>query len=209
MKKLILALLACLIVTPAIAQTIRPNSGCVTGASCSASTLSLGGATISGGNILAVAGSAGITGNLSVTGILSGKGQTNGTTPAAGYIGEEIKACLTQGQEVSIPAGVWSVINTMSLTPGNYQIWGMMWFQSTGSSSSNDFLSAINTLTARPTTGSEGYAFIFQNSQTYVQVIPEYFVNITSTTTYNFQAMSDFTGGVMDAFGCMYALRLP
>lgn len=131
-------------------------------------------------------------------------GRTDGVAPSAGYVGQEIRSYASS---VSVGAG-YTTVTSVTLTPG---VWDMSFvILGIGVAGSTYILAGIATVTNSATgyVTADNYAVAsMTGATTDVSVsIPQYRVNITSSTTYYLTASrGGATGGV---YGRLSAVRI-
>ena len=138
-------------------------------------------------------------------------GALNSTAPAAGYIGEQIRAQLATGSATTLVTATPKTVTSISVTPGIWDISSLGGFS--GATTATQCISAIGTTTNSlagtvpgdssvffPTTG-------FTNSDL-ILGIPSFRVSLSATTTYYLIAQCSFTVGTGTAYGRISATRV-
>lgn len=179
---------------------------------------------ISGSNtgVLPVIGVAGTDTNVSMqlaaqgTGGIFIKGTGTSDNASAGYVGEFVTATLGIGSAVSLTTNVVANVTTLSLTAGDWDVWGEVWYG--GGSTTNYTLctAAINvtsaTLTAAP---NATYPQVQQTPSGNIgasgaPVVPTSIsrISVASTTTVYLLAFAVFTVSTLAAYGVIRARRV-
>jgi len=121
------------------------------------------------------------------------KGTKTNDSAAAGTVGEVISSTVTSGAGVSLVSGTAKTITSISLTAGDWDVYGMF-----GAFSNTSIASVIaGTSLTTNTTGAEDetiYAAPISGNQTLQPVIPTIGVSIASTTTIYLVGRVAFTG---------------
>jgi hypothetical protein len=145
------------------------------------------------------------------------QGVTDASNAAAGYVGEVISSVLLIGSEITLSSLVAANITSLSLTPGDFDVWGEVWFDAAGTTSVSSIAGAINTVSATfPTVPAVGtsVACIAFTGLTEVAAgvqqtcpIQACQININATTTIYLNARSGFSISTMKAYGKIMARR--
>lgn len=104
------------------------------------------------------------TGNvLQVSGVTVARGQYPGTatndSATAGNIGELMTSTILVGSAVSLTSGIAANVTSLSLTAGDWDVWGVVWLSPAGSTTSTLQNVWINTVSAtKPTVPSTNTA---------------------------------------------------
>jgi hypothetical protein len=159
--------------------------------------------TITGGTFTTVA----------ATGQLSGKGTTTNDNAAAGYIGEFASATLNNASKITLTNGTNANVISVSLTAGDWETTGVVYFQQSGStptayyanmSSTSADLGSSN-LGENVSTG----ATITTAAQAIGSLIPPTRrFSLSATTTIYLVAYADFAAGTLYAYGTIRARRM-
>lgn len=139
-----------------------------------------------------------LTGNLTVTGFsrLNGvttlKGTTTNDTAAAGYVGQLMSATATDGS-VSINNGTAKTVTSLSLTAGDWDVWGLIRFTPAGTIT--QVLQSISLVdNTQPTASDALFAFPgLSITSDIVQPAPMITASLASTTTYYLIAQASFS----------------
>jgi len=141
-------------------------------------------------------------------------GTSTNNNASAGSVGELIEATLAIGSATSLTNGTPKTITSISLTAGDWDVFGSVGFTGTGTGIGNltGCVSATdNTLETAPN-GGAFYSMLaaFANLSGGNDVIPvgQRRVSIASTTTYYLVALCGFGGGTVSGFGYIGARRV-
>jgi hypothetical protein len=184
----------------------------------------------------AVSGNTTIGGTLGVTGvatftaapiipattILHGNqlvGTTTNDNATIGNVGEYVASSILFGSGISLSTTVTSQITSISLTAGDWDIWGNLYFGGTATTNPTVLGGTVSTTSAQaPGTGlTPGtFAIIGTAGQTvfntgtggFSMVIGPLRVSLSTTTTYYLNARADFTTSTSSAFGLLAARRV-
>lgn len=157
------------------------------------------------------------------TGISSLGATTRGTTiygtqtnnsPAPGYVGEVISSNIASGSAVSLVSGTSKNITSISLTAGDWDVWGTVCFTANALTTATVFEGGINTTTnTLPTAPGAGAYFQESLSVGAGATEPCHAVGVTqqlisSTTPVYLVANSTFSVNTMNAYGFIAARRM-
>jgi hypothetical protein len=146
------------------------------------------------------------------------RGNNTNTAAPAGYIGEFKSQIVLPGSAVTLAVST-TVYNiaTISLTPGNWWVWGTLAIYTGGaatvSTASQAGISGTSA-TLPATLGYQYFKYNAANTGTATEGInqgfplPGYMVSVASTTSYYLVASCTFTVAAPIAFGSINALRL-
>jgi len=135
-------------------------------------------------------------------------GTTTNDNAAAGYVGEFISSVVLVGSAVSVTANVNFNVTNISLTAGDWDLWGNV-NVSSGASNSTYSFAWINTVSA--TYPADAYIAGLQQSSgittnTY-RVVPYQRLSLSATTTVYLSGAMD-GGGTLLGWGGIYARRV-
>lgn len=146
-----------------------------------------------------------------------GQGQYLGTATndnaSVGNVGEFISSEIGSGSAVSLTTGVYANITSISLTAGDWDIWGGITFAPAGTTVMGSAVATLSTVSAtRPATPNGG-AFnqiiaTFTTGQGQVLPTGMMRLSISSPTTVYLVAFSNFTTSTCSAYGGIYARRV-
>ncbi len=138
-------------------------------------------------------------------------GRTDGTEPSSGKVGECKVSETVVGSAVSLSTGVARSVASLSLSPGDWEVFGCCCTNPEGSTITTDFQVCINTsvsIGSAPNSGAHGrVAGSTTGTNLVLSVGPRRF-NITSTTTVHLVAQANFTASTNSAFGIIKARRM-
>ena len=177
--------------------------------------LDLGSALVGITGALTVSTTLGVTGTITpgqTTGIV---GTTTNNNAQAGSVGEYIEATAANNS-VSLTTAITSDIVSISLTAGDWDIFGMVMYTGAGTTNITTSTGAVSTTsgaidTPQNTwmTHSWGVAGIVPfNAGSYRSPIPTLRVSLASTTTYYLQVACSFSVSTMTAGGRISARRV-
>lgn len=155
------------------------------------------------GNSLTVAG-----GNL----IFPGTGTND--SAAAGIVGEIIESTVLVGSVVALTTATSANVTSISLTAGDWDVWGNVWFNPAATTSITRMQGAINTTSATlPTAPGAGARFahsqaaLVPNAQIGYPV-GQLRISLSGTTTVYLVAEATFTVSTLGAYGYIGARRV-
>lgn len=142
-------------------------------------------------------------------------GQLPGTatndSASAGNVGEYISSTLASGSAVTLTTATPLTVTSISLTPGDWDVWGTVSFVGNGSTTA--YVGAISSTNNGLPTNPAGGAYWQLNlasGATLNQTSPVGMtrVSLSATTTYYLVAASNFTGSANTAYGFIGARRV-
>lgn len=142
------------------------------------------------------------------------KGTVTNDSAPAGYIGELLTASLAAGSATSLTDATAKTIISVSLTAGDWDVWGYVGFQPATTTNITGLVQSISA--TNNTVGAEGQALnqyygtsglVFGAIQ-YRAGTPIVRVSLASTTTYYLVASAAFTVDTVTAFGTIRARRM-
>jgi hypothetical protein len=171
-----------------------------------------------GNFIMTASANAAFTGNVTVSGAakLAGKNDIAGTTTndnaPAGYIGEYVSSIITS--PASLSNNTNANLTTISLTPGDWDVWAEVQFLGAASTTMRLIECGINTASGSITTqpgffgsiGASDSTIWVSNVQTTVKCGPTR-VTLTGTTTYYINALAQFGTSTCTMQGGIFARR--
>jgi hypothetical protein len=160
------------------------------------------------------------SGTLNVGGAISGSGTASfsaivgtstSTTRSAGQVGERMSSVIASGSAVSLTTATTTNVTSITLTPGNWIVYGKVNFSDSGTTGTDYKFGQSTTsatLGADPTYG-EIPLVTTALSGTLKQNIPQqdYSVATATTTVVYLVAQATFSAGTAAAFGEIYARR--
>jgi hypothetical protein len=156
---------------------------------------------------------ASIAGVKTFTGQLIGKGTATNDSAASGYIGEYVSSTVAFGSAVSLTSASASNITSISLTAGDWDVWGNVGFAPSGITSYTSQSAYITTTSVTDPGPPNGGAYATNNptgngggfnvlSGLYTRI------SLSTTTTVYLGALVSWTGGTMKAYGAIGARRV-
>lgn len=150
--------------------------------------------------------------NLSSSGTTNLKGTTTNNDAAAGYIGEYISATIATGSAVSLTSPNGANVTSISLTAGDWDVWGCIGFNQGSGTTAVAFNSSISSTSATLPSSTTGAIFTIVGGGSSATTVsfPTGMtrISIASTTTIYLVALASFSGGTMSAFGGIFARRV-
>lgn len=133
-------------------------------------------------------------------------GTTTNDSAAAGYIGEVVTSTVASGAGVSLATGTAKTITSISLTAGDWDVFGMLGtFASVAITQANGGISATNN-----TVGAEDQTIVYgpiSGQQTNQNSIPTVRVSLAGSATYYLVATAYFSSGTCVGYGRITARR--
>jgi hypothetical protein len=129
-------------------------------------------------------------------------------TPAAGFIGEQIRSAIAAVSGVTLTTATAANVTSISLTAGIWDVTGVVMFNGVVTGTSQG--ASVGTVSA--TVGTQGDNYITGNGASNTidngLVVPAYRISLTSTTTVYLVGISVFTAGTQKAYGRISATRV-
>jgi hypothetical protein len=155
----------------------------------------------------------GLTINGKGTGGVNIEGTATNDSAGAGYVGELIESELLEGSAVSLTTATTTNVTSISLTAGDWDVWGNVALANPGTTTITAFLSTINTTSATlPTKPGKGaYAQVnvsYTAGANQVQLVGQRRISINSTTTVYLITNVSFATSTLTAFGYLGARRV-
>lgn len=144
------------------------------------------------------------------------QGRSTNTNPPSGYIGEFSSSNIVAGFAISLSTNTAASITSLSLTAGDWNIWGAIAFQSGLTTNITQMISAIsNANNTLPSTvigvdynqSINNYTSFVPGITTFSFPVAEGRVSFSSTTSIYLIAQATFTVSTLIAYGCLYARR--
>lgn len=141
-------------------------------------------------------------------------GTTAAGNAAAGSLGEVIESTVLIGSAVSLTTATTHDVTSISLTAGDWDVWGNVVFTSGASTTISQVIAFINTTSAtvptRPASGAitEITATLTGNGATQSLSAGMRRVNVLSTTTVYLSCRQTFAAGTLSAYGYIGARRV-
>ncbi len=144
-------------------------------------------------------------------------GTTTNDNADAGKVGEVISSVLLIASEVTLTSLVAANLTSISLTAGDWDVWGEIWFDAASTTVTSSIAGAINTASATfPTVPAVGtsvsciaYTGIAQGTVGVQQNLPVSMarISLSGTTTIYLNARAGFATSTMKAYGRIVARR--
>lgn len=136
-------------------------------------------------------------------------GVVDGSNAAAGHIGEYISA--TVSTSTALTSNVNTNLTTISLTAGDWDVYGQAYFQASSGAGADDLRVWINTVSATQPTGYAGGLAIESTSSGGLVnslVTSPLRLNITAATTVYLGVNANYGSGTMNVQGLIRARRM-
>jgi hypothetical protein len=141
-------------------------------------------------------------------------GTTTNDSAAAGIVGEIIESEILAVSAVSLTASTTANVTSISLTAGDWDVWGTVFFDPAGTTSVTAFQGGINTTSAtQPTLPGAGATYLHRQAA-FVPVGDFGFpvgmrrLSLSATTTVYLVALGVFTVDTLGAYGYIGARRV-
>ena len=150
---------------------------------------------------------------------VTGAGQTalagtvSADNAATGNIGEVISSSVVIGSAISLTSTISETITSISLTAGDWEVWGNIGFIPATGTISTSYKGSIGQTNNTLNTSPNGGAYFEQNI-TFPASVTQTFsagktrINISSTTTIYLVAQSTFSVSTLTAYGSITARRM-
>ena len=170
-------------------------------------------------NPLTVTGAGSFTGQVSATSFAPSStsgiiGTTTNDDAATGSVGQLISSVILVGSAVSLTTATASNITSISLTAGDWDVWGSIWTAPSAGTITTKIQGGIGLTTgALPSTPASGASYNvltgFTSAATEVVVlsVPDTRVSLASTTTIYLVASVAFSVSTLKGYGNIYARR--
>ena len=139
-------------------------------------------------------------------------GVTTNSNAAAGQVGEYISAQVLSGVSISLTSTVNANITSISLTAGDWEIFGFVGFLPGSTTNETQYVGGISTTSA--TAPAEGNRFVQSMAATVITgqvteyAVPPIRLSLATTTTVYLVARAIFTVSTMGSFGAIRARRM-
>jgi hypothetical protein len=133
--------------------------------------------------------------------------------PAAGTLGEELSAEVLVGAAVALVSGTPKTITSLEITPGDWDVFGVVTFVPAATTSITRLSQSISTTTNvhgnnKQRKQSKTAAVVPGATDTPIADTPTVRINISATTTYYLIADATFTVDTLSAYGYLRARRV-
>lgn len=139
------------------------------------------------------------------------KGVSTNTAAAVGYVGELIESTVLAGSAVSLTTGTITNVTSISLTPGQWQVFGNTVFAPNGATITSSAETGISSTSATFATlpnggGAARWGGTITGNRLTLNVNQS--IKVSGTTTYYLVAVSDFTTNTSAVYGYLGAVRV-
>lgn len=146
----------------------------------------------------------------STTGVV---GATTNNAAATGSVGESVDASVGSGSAIGISNATPTNVTNVSLTAGDWDISGTIYYIPAGSASVTQLEGSLSTTTAARDLGAGDYASMtfpgtVLPSASYGFALPTRRLSISSTTSLFLVAFCAFSIGTMTTYGALHARRM-
>jgi hypothetical protein len=140
-------------------------------------------------------------------GAVSLRGTSTNDSASSGFVGEYIESVIGSGSAVSLVSGTPKTITSISLTAGDWDVFGLGGYLFTSATMT---LMLVGSSLTDNTVGAESQMQVSQISQSADcrWTIPTYRISVAATTTVYLVAQGNFTGTGLKAFGRISARRM-
>jgi len=144
------------------------------------------------------------------TGQLIGGGTTTNNNAAAGVIGEYTSSEVLAGSAIPITHITNANITSVSLTAGDWHVWGVIWPVGAGGTTYNNIQGWISNVSATTPTAPNGgaYALLMAPPGDVGLPVGMRRFSLSGTTTIYLSIRSSFAVGTLSAYGGLYARRM-
>jgi hypothetical protein len=153
---------------------------------------------------------------LKVSGVTVSAGQYPGSTTndsaTAGNVGEYVSSSVASGSAISLTTNVVANLTSISLTPGDWDVWGIAQYLGTGSTTVNSVQTTLSLVSATQDTTNGRYTYTpafgttgFANPLT-AHIGPARF-SLSTTTTIYLTVVGTFAASTLSAYGILQARR--
>lgn len=184
-----------------------------TGAAAQVVAATAGGVSITGALGAGSAGQFQVATNGAVTATAGYMGNTDGSSPCAGCVGEFIQSRVTTFTNAPAATGLWGDITSISLTAGDWDVTGVVVLQPNGATVT-DFDIGISSSSGNSATGLQAGDNQIETlpptaAADVTLVIPSFRVNISSTTIYYLKANISYSIATPKDTARISARRVP
>jgi hypothetical protein len=156
------------------------------------------------------AGIDGLSGNVGWNPSTLGINTHNSTSPFPAIVGERVSSSVASGSAISISSNVAKTLTSISLTAGDWDVRGNIWYIAAGTTVINEYLAGIsfvdNTLPTESATWSIVNIIMTTGTAGGVPALQTR-VNVNATTTVYLIGFSSFTTSTMTMCGRISAVR--
>jgi hypothetical protein len=152
--------------------------------------------------------------NATFTGVISSTGITNGSNAATGQVGEYVSATLVGGSATALTTAVAKDVTSISLTAGDWEIWGNVAFYAGTATQSIILAGWISTTSATIPASPNNGCFTNISGVTFTNTaygptlpVGRMRLSLSSTTTVYLTAYAAFTVSTQAVYGFIGARR--
>ncbi len=137
----------------------------------------------------------------------------NSTTTPTGQIGEYVSSTVAFANKIGLTNNTAANVTTRSLSAGDWDVWGNVWFDGNGATTINYVAASVNTTSAALGTdlGAQGATIYMGGLLFTVSDFSQYAgptrIQIASTTTIYLVAKAGFAVNTCSAYGTIQARR--
>ena len=138
------------------------------------------------------------------------RGNNTNTTPPAGYLGEILSSYIVVGSAVSLSDSTPANITSLSLTAGIWEVTAFGIFTGTLTGTKLSLSISATSATLGTALGNDTNVTPTMPTATSDQgvTVPNFRVELSSTTTYYMVAQANFSGGTATGYGKLKAVRV-
>lgn len=141
------------------------------------------------------------------------KGTTTNDNAAVGYVGEFLNATVGSGGAMSLTTGALLSVTSLSLTPGDWDVYASAVFTQASGTTATDFIVGVSNSTGGWDGGETSYArtgFLTSNVTTLTATLPavKRRISVAVTTSIYLLVRGTFSGGTLTVFGNINARRV-
>jgi hypothetical protein len=141
------------------------------------------------------------TGGINLIGV-----STNSNAPTS-YVGEFIFSTILQASAVTLTDSIVANVTSISLTAGDWDVWGNISYFCSAASVNNIFSWINNTSATQPDIAYMSYIQSLVAAQNLAQTVPSRRFSLSGTTTIYLSGFMGFASGTGKACGGIYARR--
>lgn len=139
-------------------------------------------------------------------------GNTTGSSVSAGSIGESVSSNIPQGSAVPLTSNTQTNITSITLTAGDWDVWGNVVTAPAGTTIQNSTLAAISTVSATIGTpplsgGIAQYPMLLNTGAAIEFTVGPRQINVSTSTTVFLVILSTFSTSTNSAYGFLIARR--
>ena len=143
------------------------------------------------------------------------EGTATNDSGAAGYVGEYISASVAVGSAVSLTTATPANITSISLTAGDWDVTGVIYFNTTSTTSITIFGACLTATSATFSLSAGAFVRTVQpaevpltGSPSFTSQVGPYRISLASTTTIYLVSTQEFTASTLTGWGLLSARRV-